>query len=30
VARFRELAPVGYGTALVGCAAFVLAAFFPN
>lgn len=30
VVRTRELMPVAFGTAFVGAAAFVLAAFFPN
>ena len=29
-ARYAELAPVAFGTALVGIAALVLAAFFPS
>ena len=30
VARHRDLAPVAYGTAVVGIAALVIAAFFPG
>ena len=29
-AMFRDLAPVAYGSALVGVAAFLVAALFPN
>ncbi len=30
VARWRDLAPVAFGTAVVGVAALVIAAFFPG
>ncbi len=30
VARHRDLAPVAYGTAVVGVAALIIAAFFPG
>jgi len=30
IASFRDLAPVAYGTAAVGAAAFLLALFFPG